>query len=116
MPNRNTHTRLNAYQIMWLFVLFDLPTKTKKEKQIYTRFRKNLKKDGFTMMQYSVYIRHCASAESGQVHIRRVMGWLPPKGQISIVQITDKQYGRIINLWGNKKEAMREAPHQLELF
>ena len=48
--------RLNAYKIMWLFVFFDLPTNTKTERKAASGFRKKLLKDGFTMMQYSVYI------------------------------------------------------------
>ena len=57
---------------MWLFVMFDLPTNTKVERRNATLFRKALEKDGFTMMQYSVYIRHCASKESMNVHIKRL--------------------------------------------
>ena len=59
-----TEYRLNAYHIMWLFVFFDLPVSTKKEMKAAALFRKNLEKDGFSMMQFSVYIRHCASRES----------------------------------------------------
>ena len=66
-----TEYRLNAYHIMWLFVFFDLPVTTKKEIKAATLFRKNLEKDGFSMMQFSVYIRHCASRESLEVHIKR---------------------------------------------
>ncbi len=55
-----TEIRLNAYHIMWLFVFFDLPVTTKIERKTAARFRKDLMKDGFTMMQFSVYIRHCA--------------------------------------------------------
>jgi CRISPR-associated protein Cas2 len=62
--------RLNAYHIMWLFVFFDLPVTTKKERKLATGFRKNLLKDGFTMMQFSVYNRHCASKESAEVHMK----------------------------------------------
>ena len=51
--------RLNAYRIMWLFVFFDLPTHTKTERRHAAQFRKALEKDGFAMMQYSVYVRHC---------------------------------------------------------
>lgn len=58
-----TEYRLNAYHIMWLFVFFDLPVSTKKEMKAAALFRKNLEKDGFSMMQFSVYIRHCASRE-----------------------------------------------------
>lgn len=41
--------RLNQYRIMWVLVLFDLPTETKKDRKVYADFRKNLQKDGFTM-------------------------------------------------------------------
>ena len=64
--------RLNAYHIMWLFVFFDLPVTTKKERKLATKFRKEIMEDGFTMMQFSVYMRHCASYESLQVHKKRV--------------------------------------------
>ena len=110
------HARLNAYRIMWLFVFFDLPSTTKKDRKNYTQFRKRLQKDGFTMMQYSVYTRHCASHESAQVHVKRVNSLLPPKGQVSILQITDKQYGNIINFWGRQSDPLPEPPAQLELF
>jgi len=53
-----TEIRLNAYRVMWLFVFFDLPVVTAVERRQAILFRKNLDKDGFSMMQYSVYIRH----------------------------------------------------------
>ena len=53
--------RFSEYRIMWVLVLFDLPTETKKEKKAYSDFRKNLQRDGFTMFQFSIYLRHCAS-------------------------------------------------------
>lgn len=101
---------------MWLFVFFDLPTETKQDRQEYSQFRKRLQKDGFSMMQYSVYIRHCASRESAEVHIKRVQHMLPPKGQISIAQFTDKQYAKIINYWGTGRKKEKPTPKQLEMF
>lgn len=101
---------------MWLFVFFDLPVNTKKERKTATRFRKDLEKDGFTMMQYSVYVRHCASKESMEVHTRRIESMIPDKGQVSILGITDKQYSNITNYWGSKEEPLPEGPKQLELF
>ncbi|MCF6170089.1 MAG: CRISPR-associated endonuclease Cas2 [Bacteroidales bacterium] len=109
-------TRLNAYHIMWLFVFFDLPVTLKKDRKAASRFRKDLLKDGFGMMQFSVYNRHCASKESATVHVRRVKGFVPEKGQVSILQVTDKQYGDIVNFWGNKTTPLPEGPKQLELF
>ncbi len=101
---------------MWLFVFFDLPTKTKKERKAYARFRKDLQKDGFGMMQYSVYSRHCASSESADIHEKRIRSIVPPKGQVSILRITDKQYGNIINFWGGTRDDLPGSPQQLELF
>ena len=109
-------TRLNEYRIMWLFVFFDLPVNTKKERKAATGFRKDLLKDGFTMMQFSVYTRHCASKESAEVHIKRVKGFIPEKGQVSILAVTDKQYGDIVNFWGHSSKAMPSLPQQLEMF
>lgn len=101
---------------MWLFVIFDLPTETKADRKAYSDFRKNLMNDGFSMMQYSVYVRHCPSSESAEVHIKRVKSFLPEKGHVSIVQITDKQYGNIINFWGTRTSPLAPAPKQLEFF
>lgn len=112
-----TEYRLNAYHIMWLFVFFDLPTATKNDRKDYALFRKNLEKDGFAMMQYSVYIRHCASHESLAVHVHRVQSFLPKKGMVSILNVTDKQYGGIYNFWGERtKNNLPRAPIQLEIF
>jgi CRISPR-associated protein Cas2 len=101
---------------MWLFVFFDLPTNTKKERREAQQFRKKLIKDGFTMMQYSVYSRHCASFESSEVHIKRVKKMIPDAGQVSILKITDKQYGDIVNYWGVVTKPLAPTPQQLELF
>ena len=111
-----TELRLNAYHIMWLFVFFDLPTNTKKERRNAARFRKDLEKDGFGMMQYSVYIRHCPSKENMNVHIQRVRRFMPEAGCVSILSITDKQYGEIVNFNGKVEQQKLTSPQQLELF
>ena len=101
---------------MWLFVFFDLPTNTKKERRDASGFRKQLLKNGFSMMQYSVYTRHCASRESADVQFKRVKSFIPSKGQVSILSITDKQYGNILNYWGYREKSLPKTPNQLELF
>jgi CRISPR-associated protein Cas2 len=107
---------LNGYRIMWLFVFFDLPTETKKNRRNASQFRGNLLKDGFSMMQFSVYIRHCASGESADVHEKRINKLVPPLGKVSVLRITDKQFGLIINYLGKAKQENINAPTQLELF
>lgn len=111
-----THHALNGYAIMWLFVMFDLPTNTATERKVAARFRKDLKKDGFDMLQFSVYIRHCASGEAALVHVNRVRTLVPDDGLVSIVKITDKQFGEIITVAGKKAKPPPKAPLQLELF
>jgi|TARA_B110000967_G_scaffold5704_2_gene5683 CRISPR-associated protein Cas2 len=108
--------RLNAYRIMWLFVFFDLPTHTKKDRRVASKFRKNLLVDGFSMMQYSVYARHCASSESADAHTRRIKSRLPLYGHINLLRITDKQYGNMDNYLGCRRVKLPGSPSQLELF
>lgn len=108
--------QLSAYRNMWVLAMFDLPTDTKTARKQYTRFRKSLLKDGFTMMQYSVYIRHCASAENAEVHEGRVEGTLPPDGEVRVLRITDKQYERMRVFWGKRRKPTEPPPAQLELF
>jgi len=101
---------------MWVLVFFDLPTETKKERKEHALFRKSLMKDGFTMFQFSIYLRHCASRENADVHIKRVKRLLPEKGHVGIMCITDKQFGAM-ELFYCKKEAEVATPcQQLELF
>lgn len=111
-----SEVRLNAYKIMWLIAMFDLPTKTKKERHDYAVFRKNLEKNGFVMHQYSVYCRFCASLEARNVHVKRVKSFMPNKGRLSILTITDKQYSDIINIWGEIEQKTQKRPVQLEFF
>jgi len=110
------YDRLNEYRVMWVLVLYDLPTETKKERKEAAKFRKNIMKDGFTMFQFSIYVRHCASMDNAKVHIKRVKSILPPTGNVGIMCITDKQFADI-EIFLCKKEVKPNAPYQqLELF
>ena len=108
--------RFSEYRIMWVLVLFDLPTETKKERKVASDFRKWLLNDGFTMFQFSIYLRHCASKENADVHIRRVKMHLPELGKVGILCITDKQFGNMEIFFGQKQETSNPVVQQLELF
>jgi CRISPR-associated protein Cas2 len=110
------YDRFNKYRIMWVLVFFDLPTETKQERKIYTDFRKKILQDGFTMFQFSMYLRHCPSKENAEVHIRRVKSILPEKGHIGIMCITDKQFGDMEIFFGQKVQKPDAGSQQLELF
>lgn len=112
----NNMDRLNQYRVMWVFVFFDLPTDTKKDRKEYALFRKNLQRDGFAMLQFSIYVRHCNSRENADVHIRRVKSFLPPRGEVIIFTLTDKQFGMMEFFKGDEPKARPGTPQQLELF
>jgi CRISPR-associated protein Cas2 len=108
--------QISGYRCMWIVAMFDLPVDTKEARRAYAQFRKALIKDGFARMQFSVYIRHCASEENGDVHVQRVQNALPPDGEVRILTITDKQFERMRVFWGKLRRPTEQAPAQLELF
>lgn len=112
----NDETRFSEYRIMWVFVFFDLPTETKMQRKAATDFRKFLLSDGFTMFQYSIYVRHTPSRENAQVHINRVSGRIPTEGTVGILQLTDKQFSDIRIYEGRDRAKPKTNAIQLELF
>ncbi len=108
--------RLNQYRALWILVLFDLPTDTKKDRKAHAKFRKDLLKDGFVMFQFSIYLRHCQSVENSEVHIKRIKKSLPEKGHVGILTITDKQFGCMELFFAQKEKPKPKVAQQLELF
>ncbi|MCM1035601.1 MAG: CRISPR-associated endonuclease Cas2 [Paludibacter sp.] len=108
--------QFSKYRVMWILVLFDLPTETKKDRKVYAQFRKQLLQDGFTMFQFSIYLRHCSSADNADVHMRRIKNILPPNGKVGILRITDKQFGEMQIFHGYRQEKFQHPIQQLELF
>ena len=80
------------YKVMRLICMFDLPTETGKERKAYRNFRKVLLKEGFMMIQYSVYIRTCPGRDHAKRLSKRLNQCAPSKGHIRLVMITEKQY------------------------
>lgn len=101
---------------MWILVMFDLPVTTKRARKQATGFRNYLIKDGFDMIQYSVYSRPCPSDENAAVHMARVKANLPPNGQVRILKFTDKQYARMECFQSKISTNTEEMPGQIQLF
>ena len=77
---------------LYILIMFDLPTKSKKDIKKYTKFRKLMLNDGFSMIQYSIYIRICKSNYSANAHIKYIKKIIPLKGEVRILKLTDKVY------------------------
>lgn len=109
-------SRFSQYRVMWIMVFFDLPTDAKLQRKAAAKFRKNIVGEGFTMFQFSIYIRHCPSKENADVHIRRIKMILPREGKVGILCITDKQFGSIELFYGATSASLPMGIQQLELF
>jgi CRISPR-associated protein Cas2 len=83
--------------------MFDLPTKSKTDIKKYTQFRKKMLDDGFSMIQYSIYIRICKSNYSAKAHIEHIKKIIPLKGEVRILKLSDKAYNSMEILRSNKK-------------
>lgn len=87
---------------MRILVFFDLPVVTAKERKAATKFRNFLVKDGYHMVQWSVYSRICNGTDSIAMHKSRLNQNLPEKGSIRMLTLTEKQYESIEVLLGQK--------------
>lgn len=93
---------------MRLLVFFDLPVKTKEEKQLTNTFKRHLLNDGFYMIQFSIYGRLCNTLENAEQHENRISAVVPPKGSIRSMIVTEKQYNSM-RIWVGKKKSREKG-------
>lgn len=92
------------YSFMRLIVFFDLPTSTKSERHAYSVFRKYLIKQGYVMVQYSVYSKLFNNADAVDNHMKLLRKNIPKDGSIRVMSVTEKQYSKIIILLGTQSD------------
>ena len=93
--------------------MFDMPTITIEDRKNYSKFRDNLIDDGFIMFQYSIYVRICKNQDDITKHINRVKMFTPEKGNIRLLQVTEKQYEQMIMLRGIKNDDEKESNNSM---
>lgn len=104
-------------KFMRMIVFFDLPTVTARDRKAAAKFRNFLLKDGYHMMQLSVYTRICNGVDAVEKHEIRLNLNLPPKGSVRLLTITEKQYESIHVLLGEKTfDDTRESVELLNIF
>lgn len=106
---------LSGYRLMWMIVMFDLPTLLPAEQKAATKFREFLLDLGFERAQLSVYMRCCGGKEQCNAYTRRIRPAVPEGGNVQIIYITDKQFARIVCLQGTQSYEP-EHPKQFALF
>lgn len=80
---------------MRVIIFFDLPVETVQNRREYTRFRKSLIKNGFIMMQESVYCKLALNQTAVNAIMETVRKNKPSGGLVMALMITEKQYARI---------------------
>lgn len=104
-------------KFMRMMVFFDLPVKTKAQRRVATGFRNFLLKDGYHMIQYSLYARVCNGNDAVEKHEKRLRAALPDNGSVRLLVVTEKQYESIRVLVGKLKEEEEcPADEQLSFF
>ena len=97
--------------------MFDLPTESKENKKDYTDFRKFLLRDGYDMLQFSIYSRICPNLDSVHTHTKRLRHIAPRKGAVRVITVTNKQFAEAEILTGERKYQEKKITEaQLLLF
>jgi len=88
---------------MRTIVMFDLPTETNEDKRNYRKFRRTLIKNGFIMMQESVYCRMILNQSIERTVIETIKKNKPPKGLVQLMTVTEKQFAKTIYIVGQSE-------------
>lgn len=107
---------LNRYEVMWMLVLFDLPVIEKIERKDAADFRKFLLNNGFTMIQYSIYVRVFSGSDACTKYYKMIEEHLPNKGKVDILTITDRQYETIRSFCNKSQSSRKKQQNQLLMF
>ena len=80
---------------MRVLVFFDLPTLTLEDQRVYRKFRKALIKNGFLMLQESVYCRMLLTPSSERAVMDVIRKNKPPSGIVQVLTVTEKQFSHM---------------------
>ncbi len=95
---------MNLYRQMRIILIYDLPTNENVEQGIYNRFHNNIKKLGFYMLQYSVYVKIIQNDSNYKQVYSKLSNIIPEVGNIILFKITEKQFSELIYLRGEKNK------------
>lgn len=102
-----------SYRFMRVLVFFDLPTETLENKREYRRFRKVLIKNGFLMMQESVYCRMLLTPSAGKAVLDIIRKNRPSEGIVQIMTVTEKQFASMEYITGEHHSEVIESDERL---
>ena len=101
---------------MRLMIMFDLPTETAADRSDYAKFHRSLVKEGFIMMQQSIYCKLVMNPLAAELAKQRVQHLSPNKGVIQAMIVTEKQYAQIEYLSGGTSTKQVNSTDRLVIF
>lgn len=101
------------YKFMRLIVFFDLPMQTDKDRREYAVFHKYLVRNGFIMMQKSVYSKLVINNVTSFAVKQRIKNNLPADGVVELLEITENQFARIEYLVGEEQQLTIDSPDRI---
>lgn len=88
-------------RFMQLMCFFDLPVTTRIDRRNYRRFRKFLLKNGFVMIEESVYTRMVINGNSRLALEALIRKNKPPEGLVALLAVTEKQFANMEMITGD---------------
>lgn len=101
---------------MRILVLFDLPITTLENKRCYRAFRKYLLKNGFMMLQQSVYSKLVLNAVVAGAVIAKIKLNLPPDGLVEMLTVTERQFSKMEVLVGEPHNEVLNSDERLVIL
>ena len=101
---------------MRILVLFDLPITTLENKRSYRAFRKYLLKNGFIMMQESVYTKIVLNPVAAGIAVKHIKCMKPEEGLIQVLTVTERQYAGMELILGEKKKEVIDSHDRLVIL
>ena len=101
---------------MRIIVMFDLPVTTASDRREYTRFRKYLIKNGFLMMQESVYCKLAQNSTAADLIVQNVKKNKPISGLVQTLRITEKQFSRMEYIVGEKINEVLDSDERIVIL
>ncbi|WP_415993650.1 CRISPR-associated endonuclease Cas2 [Eubacterium ventriosum] len=105
-----------SYRYMRVIVMFDLPVATASDRREYTHFRKYLIKNGFLMMQESIYCKLAQNSTAVDLIIQNIRKNKPPSGLVQTLKITEKQFSRIEYIVGKKESEVLDSDERIVIL
>lgn len=98
---------------MRILVFFDLPITTLENRKAYSKFRKFLIKNGFMMLQESVYCKLALNAVAAGAIINNVKLNIPKEGLVELLTVTERQFSRMEILVGEAHNEIINSDERL---